>query len=182
MIEENRFGNGLPGFISYLFSTPVTDAKNLTDMSGPYPTGPGVLCGEKCTVGDLAATATTVIPAVKLSTIVVTAERVGAKAAKGAGDLTRAEVRQIQGVVNEAGRPLEVIGSAATGTRRNVGTNLPLGKGPGKRSDIDYVVPPSSLQHFEGLQGKLPSIDPKTGIIPGVGNPNIGPSIRFEPK
>jgi hypothetical protein len=98
------------------------------------------------------------------------------------GDLTRAEARQIQRVVSEAGRPLEVVGSAAAGTRRGVGTNLPLGKGPGTRSDIDYVVPPSSLQHFEGLQGKLPSIDPKTGIIPGVGNTNIGPVIRFEPR
>lgn len=102
--------------------------------------------------------------------------------AKRFGDLTISEIRQIQLVVNEAGRPLEVVGSAATGSRRGVGTNLPLGKGQGTRSDIDYVVPPSSLPHFEGLQGKLPSIDPNTGIIPGVSNPNIGSSIRFEPK
>lgn len=96
--------------------------------------------------------------------------------------LTFAEVRQIQSIVNQAGRPLDVVGSAATGTRRGVGTNLPIGKGPGTRSDIDYVTGPSSLPYFDGLQGKLPSLDPKTGIIPGCPNPNIGPSIRFEPQ
>lgn len=104
------------------------------------------------------------------------------KAAAGAlGDLTALEARQIQNVVNQAGRPLEVVGSAANGTRRGVGTDLPIGKGPGTRSDIDYISPPSSQSYFEGLQSQLPGIDPKTGIIPGVPNPNIGPSIRFEP-
>jgi hypothetical protein len=98
------------------------------------------------------------------------------------GDLTNSEVRQIQKVVNRAGRPLEVVGSAAAGARRGVGTDLPIGKGPGTRSDIDYLAPPSSLQYFQGIQQRLPGIDPKTGIIPGTSNPNIGPSIRFEPK
>ena len=37
------------------------------------------------------------------------------------------------------------------------------------------------MKYFEGLGGKLPGIDPSHGIIPGVGNPNIGPVIRFEP-
>ena len=97
------------------------------------------------------------------------------------GDLTKAEVNQIQGVVDRAGRPLEVVGSAATGTRRGVGTNLPVGKGPGTRSDIDVLVPPSSRGHFEGLENGLPSLDPKSGIIPGTHNPHIGPAIRFEP-
>ncbi len=95
------------------------------------------------------------------------------------GDLTKSEVGQIQTEVNKAGRPLEVVGSAAEGTRRNVGSDLPLGKGPGTRSDIDYIAPPSSIQYFE--QNKLPSIDPNTGIIPGYGNEHIGPVVRFEP-
>jgi RHS repeat-associated protein len=86
----------------------------------------------------------------------------------GLGDLTVGEVNQIQSVVNQAGRPLEVVGSAARGQRTPT-------------SDIDYVVPPSSIQHFEGLETKLPSIDPNHGIIPGTGTPNIGPGIRFEP-
>ncbi len=85
------------------------------------------------------------------------------------GDLARSEIDQIQSTVNQAGRPLEVVGSAARGARQ-VG------------SDIDYVAPPSSLPYYEGLENQLPGIDPGHGIIPGVGNPNIGPVIRFELK
>jgi hypothetical protein len=85
------------------------------------------------------------------------------------GDLTTDEIQQIQSVVNEAGRPLEVVGSAARGNRTPA-------------SDIDYLVPPSSMRYYDGLQGKLPGVDPKHGMIPGVGNANIGPVIRFEPK
>jgi hypothetical protein len=85
------------------------------------------------------------------------------------GDLTASEIQRIQSVVNEAGRPLEVVGSAARGNRTI-------------KSDIDYVVPPSSMRYYDGLQGKLPGVDPKHGIIPGVGNPGMGPAIRFEPK
>jgi RHS repeat-associated protein len=84
------------------------------------------------------------------------------------GDLTEEEIIQIQKVVEQAERPLEVVGSAARAERK-----------PG--SDIDYVVPPSSLDYYKGLDRNLPSLDPKHGIIPGVGNTNIGPVIRFEP-
>ncbi|WP_165371453.1 RHS repeat domain-containing protein [Pseudolysobacter antarcticus] len=84
------------------------------------------------------------------------------------GDLTEAEINQIQGVVNQAGRPLSVVGSAAQGART-------------AESDIDYVVGPSSLPHYDGLEGELPGIDPDHGIIPGYPNPDIGPSIPFEP-
>jgi RHS repeat-associated protein len=85
------------------------------------------------------------------------------------GDLTAGEIGQIQSTVNQAGRPLEVVGSAASGARQ-------------AGSDIDYIAPPSSLPYYEGLQGQLPGIDPTHGIIPGVGNRNIGPVIRFEPR
>ncbi|HLK14710.1 MAG TPA: RHS repeat-associated core domain-containing protein, partial [Fimbriimonadaceae bacterium] len=86
----------------------------------------------------------------------------------GFGDLSAAEIEQIQAAVDEAGRPLEVVGSAARGERTAA-------------SDIDYVVPPSSLPYYEGLQGRLPSMDPTHGIIPGVANRFLGPAIRFEP-
>ncbi len=96
----------------------------------------------------------------------------GASASKlrmsGLGDLTASEAKAIQQVVNRAGRPLEVVGSAARGARTAA-------------SDIDYVVPPSSLKYFEGLEQALPKIDMNHGIISGVGNPNMGPVIRFEP-
>jgi hypothetical protein len=97
------------------------------------------------------------------------------------GDLTTAEIREIQAVVDEAGRPLEIVGSAARGTRREIGTGLPIGKEAGMRSDIDYLAHPQYHPHFKGLEGGLPSIDPKTGLIPGVHNPFMGPAIRFEP-
>lgn len=89
--------------------------------------------------------------------------------ASSLGDLTATEVQAIQNLVNKAGRPLEIVGSAARGARTAA-------------SDIDYVIPPSSLKHFEGLEGQLPGIDPSHGIIPGVGSPSMGPVIRFEPN
>lgn len=97
------------------------------------------------------------------------------------GDLTGREAFQIQSVVEKAGRPLEVVGSAARGERRGVGTSLPIGKGPGTRTDLDFLVPHSSRQHFRGLEGQLPSVDPKSPVIGGVHNPHMGSAIRFEP-
>ena len=102
-------------------------------------------------------------------------------AGSGLGDLTLPEVQQIQAVVDEAGRPLEVVGSAARGERRGIGTDLPIGKGDEGRSDIDYLIPHGSAYHYEGLYESLPSIDPKGGPMFGVHNPFIGPAIRFEP-
>ena len=87
----------------------------------------------------------------------------------GLGDLTVSEVQQIQEVVNQAGRPLEVVGSAARSGRQT-------------GSDIDYLVPHGSLDYYRGLEGRLPSIDRSMGIQPGVHNPYMGPAIRFEPN
>jgi hypothetical protein len=85
------------------------------------------------------------------------------------GDLTPDEISQIQTAANRAGRPLDVVGSAARGSRR-------------PNSDIDYTVTPGSLPYYKGLENQLPAIDPNHGIIPGGGNPYIGPSIRFDPR
>lgn len=116
-----------------------------------------------------------------LSGVTGGALRTLATGATGIGDLTSGEVRQIQGVVDSAGRPLNVVGSAARATRRGIGSDLPIGKGAGTRSDIDYLVPPGNAPYFRGLEGDLPSIDPGSGIIVGHPNPWIGPWIRFEP-
>src|SRR5262249_19733310 len=101
-------------------------------------------------------------------------------AATRLGDLTPDEIKAIQTTVDQAGRPLEVVGSAAKGVRRGVGTELPIGKGEGTRSDIDYLVPHGSFPYYNGLEGGLPSLDPG-GIIGGIHNPFMGPAIRFEP-
>jgi RHS repeat-associated protein len=99
------------------------------------------------------------------------------------GDLSEEEVRQIQQVVDDAGRPLEVVGSAARGERRNPGTDLPFGKGEGTRSDIDYAIPPSSIEYFNAVDAthRLPDVDPHHGLPPSIHSPHDGPSIRFSP-
>jgi RHS repeat-associated protein len=97
-----------------------------------------------------------------LSVQTTTSNNAGPARGKGPqlGDLTSEEIKRIQGVVDLAERPLEVIGSAARGERRNIGTDLPIGKGAGTRSDIDYLVPLSSMGNYRGLVGNLPSVDP----------------------
>ena len=96
------------------------------------------------------------------------AEDVFQLAAEDTGDLTAVERQQIQDVVDEAGRPIEVVGSAARGTR-----------GPG--SDIDYTAPNSSHPYLQPHAGDLPGLDPEHGILHGGSDPFQGPSIRFEP-
>ncbi|MGH7025084.1 MAG: hypothetical protein ACREEB_16060, partial [Caulobacteraceae bacterium] len=91
-----------------------------------------------------------------------------AEGASGLGDLTNGEVNQIQAVVDSAGRPLDVVGSAARGSRS-------LG------SDIDYTTGNASYGNFSDLQDQLPEIDPEHGLLRGYADPDIGPSIRFEP-
>jgi hypothetical protein len=85
--------------------------------------------------------------------------------ASGLGDLKVGEVNAIQSVVDEAGRPLDVVGSAARGERTAT-------------SDIDYTTANANYDYFEGLQKGLPSIDPEHGLLRGYPD---GPSIRFEP-
>jgi RHS repeat-associated protein len=84
------------------------------------------------------------------------------------GDLTEEERAQIQDVVNRAGRPLEVVGSAARGERS-------LG------SDIDYTTPAANYPNLQPYEHELPGIDTH-GILGGPGDPEEGPSIRFEPE
>lgn len=92
-----------------------------------------------------------------------------AQAAEDVGDLTAAERKKIQDVVDRAGRPIEVVGSAARGER-----------GPG--SDIDYTAPNSSHPYLQPHAGDLPGLDPAHGILHGGAQPLQGPSIRFEPR
>jgi RHS repeat-associated protein len=104
-----------------------------------------------------------------------------ARRAAGLGDLTRGEVAQIQRVVDRAGRPLEVVGSAARGSRRYPRSRLPVGKRAGTKSDIDYLIPHGSVPYYKRFASRLPDADPANPLIPGVHNPFIGPAIRFEP-
>ncbi len=100
------------------------------------------------------------------------------EAFEGLVDLTPEEAKQVQAVVEEAGEPLWVVGSAAEGTRRNVGTDLPIGKGPGTRSDIDYYYEGGWDHPFD--TSKLPSID-WHGILGKFGDRRLGQGILFQP-
>jgi len=85
----------------------------------------------------------------------------------GFGDLTEQEIGQIQAAVDQAERPLTVVGSAARGTRH-------------EGSDIDYLASPSSYDNFQGLEGDLPNLDPDHGVLSGFPIPDQ-PAIPFEP-
>ena len=93
---------------------------------------------------------------------------VAAEEASELGDLTVGEINQIQNVVDQAGRPLDVVGSAARAARTAA-------------SDIDYTTANANYENFGDLESQLPGIDPEHGILRGYADPNIGPSIRFEP-
>ncbi len=86
-------------------------------------------------------------------------------ATSGLGDLTNDEVDQIQDAVDKAGRPVDVVGSAAKGERK-------------EGSDIDYTTSSANEPYFD--KDSLAEID-EHGILSGV--PDVGTeSIRFEPN
>lgn len=84
------------------------------------------------------------------------------------GDLTLDEIKKIQEIVDELNEPIFVVGSAAKGKRRNIGSGFPMGKGDERRSDIDYLSP-LSLRNLDtelerlDLFNQLPEIDNWSG-------------------
>jgi hypothetical protein len=61
----------------------------------------------------------------------------GARVARGMGDLTVREVKAIQSVVNQAGRPLEVVGSAARGASEGKVPDMPFVTFEGRSSSTN---------------------------------------------
>jgi hypothetical protein len=102
------------------------------------------------------------------------------------GDLRAAEIAAIQTAANIAKEDIYITGSAARAARRNLDTDLPLGTfgqtKVGTRSDIDYAVRTAADDVVNGLNLKLPDVDPSFGIR-GVDYINLqsGPAIRFSP-
>ena len=70
----------------------------------------------------------------------------------GYGDLTVAEVNQIQAVVDSINYPIIVVGSAAKSERRNHSLDLPIGKAENEKSDIDYALPFPRIPREERLK------------------------------
>ena len=98
------------------------------------------------------------------------------------GDLNEDEKQQIQNAINKAGRPIHVGGNAAIGGRRNVGSDLPIGKGPGTKSDMDFIIPHFLVEYWEPYKNSLPGVNPANGLIYGIPKPFMGPFISFESK
>ena len=98
------------------------------------------------------------------------------------GDLSRKEIGAIQRLVDDVGTDLYVVGSSMNKGRRNARSHLPLGKGPGTKSDIDYTV----LDEAAKFEWKYPSNYawqrlPEVGWHgPLVGAPK-GPAVLFRP-
>lgn len=103
---------------------------------------------------------------------------------KKLGDLLPKEIEEIQKRADSLGIDIFVVGSAAKGQRRGIGSNLPLsvfgGTKQNTRSDIDYAV----RDGFDELASKsgLPDVDPSFGVR-GVNYINLknGPIILFSP-
>jgi hypothetical protein len=101
-----------------------------------------------------------------------------AKAAKGAEDLikageaaeglTGAEREAIQAISNKYGTTIDVVGSRAAGTGRNIESSLPVGKGANFRSDIDFRIDASH-----------PQVDDLISELKGVGNGAGSASTRY---
>jgi len=56
------------------------------------------------------------------------------------GKLTKGETAEIEEIANKHNTVVDVVGSRAAGKSRNVDTDLPVGKGKNKRSDIDFRI------------------------------------------
>jgi len=54
--------------------------------------------------------------------------------------LTEGERAEIQRIANRYNTIIDVVGSRAAGTARNIDTDFPVGKGVGSRSDIDFRI------------------------------------------
>jgi hypothetical protein len=110
--------------------------------------------------------------------------RLELKAPEVGGTLSPFERNALQGVANEFDTTIDVVGSRAAGRGRGVGTDLPVGKGPGTRSDIDVRID-SQLDIDTGgaLSDRLKDLKP--GLVdvrtqlPGGSTP---PVIKVTPQ
>jgi RHS repeat-associated protein len=107
-----------------------------------------------------------------------------------ANSITTSEAAEIQSIANRYNTTIDIVGSRAAGQGRNVGTNLPVGKGPGTRSDIDFRIDAAHAQ-VDALIANLQRVGNGAGTagakwstnpaIPG-GRATVPPVIRFTPE
>jgi len=101
------------------------------------------------------------------------------------GTLTAAERTQIQAISDNYNTAIDVVGSRAAGKGRNINTDLPVGKGPGTRSDIDFRVDASHPQ-VNALIADLRTVGNGAGRastrFSTTARPTRPPFIRFTPS
>lgn len=105
--------------------------------------------------------------------------------AVGPGKLTQAEYEIVQAIADKWGTDVFVVGSRGRSAGRNVDTDLPVGKGPGTRSDIDLVVDGQAVIDSRGrLADDIRNALPHAQVLNGVfGRPYTGTtSIRIVPR
>jgi len=101
----------------------------------------------------------------------------------GYGDLTPEEIEALQQIADEHNAPIIISGSAGRGARRGIGTGLPLGKGPGTRSDLDIAIPRNKKGGpMEGaIRGRFGDDIDSHGVLTYL--PPAQPNqIEFKPK
>jgi Pretoxin HINT domain len=103
----------------------------------------------------------------------------------GPGKLTASEADALQNIANKYKTDVDVVGSRSRGAGRNIDTDLPVGKGPGTRSDIDVKIDGQvDINTRGGLSGDLKDIGGGDLVNVGTrfGDTPYPPYIRFSPK
>jgi hypothetical protein len=100
----------------------------------------------------------------------------------GPGKLTESEAKALQDVANKYKTDIYVVGSRGRGEGRNIDTDLPVGKGPGTRSDIDLKVNPDLDPRTHGrFSSEIYNTVPGASVMSRHGNTDP-PYIRFSPN
>ena len=103
------------------------------------------------------------------------------------GTLTQSEAAQLQAIANRYNTEIHVVGSRANGTGRNINNpDLPVGKGPGTRSDIDVRIDGQADINSGGrLSNDISNVSNGAGNIVSSGLPEVPsqpPFIPFRPS
>jgi len=100
-----------------------------------------------------------------------------------AGSLTAKEAEEIQAIANRYNTQIDVVGSRAAGQGRNIETNLPVGKCPNTRSDIDFRISGQDEINTGGhISNSLKNVGNNAGEVLRDTGKSEPPVIIFRPK
>jgi RHS repeat-associated protein len=101
----------------------------------------------------------------------------------GPNTLTPKEIQELQALADRYKTNIDVIGSRAAGNGRNIATDLPVGKGPGTRSDIDVRIDGQvDIDTRGGLSNDVGNVGNGAGTVASsTGLPSSPPVIKFRP-